>query len=138
MFGAMLFLLNKNHHKYLNDNFEQYGINLIQGLIILELSDYPDTSQKELGEILNLSKGSIAKYLANLEENNFIIREKMENNQRMYKLSLQDKAINLVPKLQEISKNWENQTGLHDFNPEFLNDFEKLLKNSNKLVGVDN
>ena len=138
LFGAMLFLLNKNHHTYLNDHFNEYGINLIQGLIILKLSDFPDTTQKELGEYLNLSKGSVAKYLANLEENGFIVREKMQDNQRMYKLSLQEKAFDLVPKLQKISKDWENQTGLDSFNPEFLSDFKKLVANSKFVLENEN
>ena len=137
MFGAMLFLLNKNHHEYLNNNFEKYGINLIQGLMILKLSDFSNTTQKELGEILNLSKGSVAKYLANLEENNFIVREKMETNQRMYKLSLQNKALKLVPELQAISKEWEEKTGLHNLNSEFLNDFKKLVEKSNEIQKGD-
>ena len=137
MFGAMLFTLNKNHHDYLNNNFEKYGINLIQGLMILKLSDFPNTSQKELGEILNLSKGSVAKYLADLEKNNFIVREKMETNQRMYKLSLQNKALKLVPELQVISKEWEDKTGLHNLNSEFLNDFKKLVEKSNEIQKGD-
>ena len=137
MFGAMLFLLNKNHHEYLNNNFEKYGINLIQGLMILKLSDFSNTTQKELGEILNLSKGSVAKYLADLEKNNFIVREKMETNQRMYKLSLQNKALKLVPELQVISKEWEDKTGLHNLNSEFLNDFKKLVEKSNELLKGD-
>lgn len=134
MFGAMLFLLNKNHHNYLDENFKQFKITVIQGLMILRLSEFPDTSQKELGEYFNLSKGSVAKYLADLEEKGFIDREKMPDNQRMYKLTLEDKAIDLVPKLKEISKDWENQAGLNELNPEFLNDFKKLVESSNKLL----
>ncbi len=130
----MLFLLNKNHHSYLDENFKQFKITVIQGLMILRLSEFPDTSQKEFGEYFNLSKGSVAKYLADLEEKGFIDREKMPDNQRMYKLTLEDKAIDLVPKLKEISKDWENQAGLNDLNPEFLNDFKKLVESSNKLL----
>lgn len=133
MFGAMLFLLNKNHHNYLNDNFKEFGINVIQGLMILRLSEFPNISQKELGEYFSLSKGSVAKYLANLEENGFIVREKMEENQRMYKLSLQDKALDLIPKLMEISRDWENKSGLDNLNSDFLDDFKKLVESSNKL-----
>lgn len=134
MFGAMLFLLNKNHHTYLNNKFSKYNLNVIQGLILLKLSECEEISQKELGDYLNLSKGSIAKYLADLEENNFIKRNRLENNKRKYKLILEDKSINLIPELKNISKDWEQKTGLKDLNPDFLKDFEKLLKQSTKLL----
>ena len=134
MFGAMLFLLNKNHHKFLNDNFKKFDITVIQGLILLRLSDYPKMSQTDLGNLLNLSKGSIAKYVADLEQKEFISRKKLENNQRTYELILEDKAIDLVPELKNISKEWENQTGLNSLSPDFLNDFKILLDNSNKLI----
>ena len=134
MFGAMLFLLNKNHHKYLNDNFKKFNINVIQGLILLGLSESPNMSQKDLSNLLNLSKGSIAKYVADLEEKDFISRRKLEDNKRKYKIILNQKAIDLVPDLREISKDWENQTGLNNLNSEFVSDFKQLLDNSNKLL----
>ena len=134
MFGAMLFLLNKNHHRYLNDNFKKFDINVIQGLILLTLSEHPEMSQKDLGGLLNLSKGSIAKYLADLEEKGFISRRKLEDNKRKYQIILEDKSIKLIPDLRAISKDWENQAGLTNLNPEFVNDFKKILDNSSKLL----
>ena len=134
MFGAMLFLLNKNHHRYLNDNFKKFDINVIQGLILLTLSEHPEMSQKDLGNLLNLSKGSIAKYLADLEEKGFISRRKLEDNKRKYQIILEDKSIKLIPDLRAISKDWENQAGLTNLNPEFVNDFKKILDNSSKLL----
>ena len=134
MFGAMLFLLNKNHHRYLNDNFKKFDINVIQGLILLTLSEHPEMSQKDLGNLLNLSKGSIAKYLADLEEKGFISRRKLEDNKRKYQIILEDKSIKLIPDLRAISKDWENQAGLTNLNPEFVDDFKKILDNSSKLL----
>ena len=104
--------------------------------MILKLYDFPNTRQNELGEIFNLSKGSVAKYLAKLEEEDFILRERMDNNQRMYKLSLQKKAFDLVPKLLEISRDWENNSGLKDLNPEFISDFKKLVDKSNEIGDI--
>ena len=104
--------------------------------MILKLYDFPNTRQNELGEIFNLSKGSVAKYLAKLEEEDLILREKMDNNQRMYKLSLQKKALDLVPKLLEISRDWENNSGLNDLNPEFISEFKKLVDKSNEIGDI--
>ena len=58
----------------------------------------------------------------------------MEGNKRKYKLNLEEKAIDLVPNLREISKEWENQPELNNLNSKFFSDFKQLLNYSNKLL----
>ena len=133
-FGAMLFLLNKNYLIYLNQKFEKFEFNAIQAFMLLKLSENPDFSQKQLGEYLSLSKGSVAKYLTNLEENDYIKRERFENNKRKYKLILEEKSLEILPELKAISKKWELETWLENFGPDFFNDFKQLLESSEDIL----
>ena len=134
----MLVLLNKNYSNYLNQRFSEFGLNANQAFMLLKLSDFPDFSQQDLGDYLSLSKGSVAKYLADLEEKGFIKRERVANNKRKYNIILEDDALEIVPKLKNISHEWELKAGLHDLNSDFYNDFKKLYGNSNKILEEEN
>ena len=134
----MLVLLNKNYLNYLNQKFSEFGLNANQAFMLLKLSDVPDFSQQDLGDYLSLSKGSVAKYLADLEEKGFIKRERVANNKRKYNIILEDTVLEIVPKLKNISHEWELKAGLHDLNSDFYNDFKRLYGNSNKILEEEN
>ena len=134
----MLVLLNKNYSNYLNQRFSEFGLNANQAFMLLKLSDFPDFSQQDLGDYLSLSKGSVAKYLADLEEKGFIKRERVANNKRKYNIILEDTVLEIVPKLKNISHEWELKAGLHDLNSDFYNDFKRLYGNSNKILEEEN
>ena len=49
VFGELIFLLNKNHNEYLNESFRKYELNAVQGLFLLKLNEFPETTQRDLG-----------------------------------------------------------------------------------------
>lgn len=134
MFGSILFLLNKNHHEYLNNKFNKYNITVIQGIILINLSENSNLSQKDLEQLFSLSKASITKYMADLEEKNYLTRTRMDDNKRKYQISLTKKSLEIVEDMKEISKEWEEKVGLKDFKPEFLEDLKVLLKHSYEIM----
>ena len=64
-FGEILYVLHKNNRKYLNDSLSQYDLNLLQAMCILTIDQKNDINQKELTEILYLTKSGIAKAIKN-------------------------------------------------------------------------
>lgn len=134
MFGATLFLLNKNHQLYLNEKIKKYNINIIQGLILLRLTEFPNSSQGNLGKYLSLSKGSMAKYLTDLENKGFITREKLKTNKRKYRIKLENKSTPIIEDIKNTSKKWEEEVGIKNLNPKFLTEFEKILEKSKKII----
>jgi len=60
-FGEILYILHKNNRKYLNDSFAKYDLNLVQVMCMLTICDKNDITQKQLTEMLYLTKSGIQK-----------------------------------------------------------------------------
>ena len=134
VFGEIIFLLNKNHNEYFNECFKEYELNAVQGLFLLKLNEFPETTQRDLGRHFSLSKGSVAKYFIDLENKGYIKREKIEDDKRQYKITLTDKSRELIPVFREINYNWDEQVGLNDLGDDFLISLSKLLENASNVV----
>ncbi len=134
VFGEIIFLLNKNHNEYLNESFRKYELNAVQGLFLLKLNEFPETTQRDLGIHFSLSKGSVAKYFIDLENKGYIKREKIEDDKRQYKITLTDKSRELIPVFRQINYNWDEQVGLNDLGDDFLISLSKLLENASNVV----
>ena len=75
------------------------------------------------------SKGNIAKVLKKLEDEGYIKREVNPENRRKYMLTTTEKANELVPKIRQISKDWEAEVG--------LTDEDEILKKRIKEIAIN-
>ena len=130
VFGELIFLLNKNHNEYLNECFKEYELNTVQGLFLLKLNEFPETTQRDLGRHFSLSKGSVAKYFIDLENKGYIKREKIGDDKRRYKITLTSKSKELIPVFRQINYNWDEKVGLNDLGDDFIVNLSKLLENA--------
>lgn len=64
-----------------------------QGKILQILKMKPEISQKELNELLDISKQSLAESLSKLEKNGYIVRESSEEDKRVLVVKLTRKGI---------------------------------------------
>lgn len=128
--GDILFIFHKNHKKYLNDELSKYGLSLIQALCILMIYESEELNQKDLSDGLYLTKGAITKAVKKLESDNWISRERFDDDKRHYVLRLTEKGEGFIPVLYEINRKWETDMGLDELSPEFMKTFNELTLKS--------
>ena len=140
--GDILFIFHKNHKTYLNNAFAKYDLNLIQVLCMLRIYNEEELNhsylnQKDLSDSLYITKGAITKAIKKLESNGIIIREQSQEDKRNNILNLSQKGRELIPILEEINKEWEEQMGLDKLDSEFFIKFIELAHRSARLNGYE-
>lgn len=132
-FGEILYILHKNNRKYLNDALAEYDLNLLQAMCILTIHQKNDTTQKELTEILYLTKSGITKAINKLQNEGFIIKEKSSKDNRKYVLKLTEKGEEIIPHLIAINDEWEEKIGLTELDDEFIENLKDMTYKSIEL-----
>ena len=140
--GDILFIFHKNHKTYLNNAFAKYDLNLIQVLCMLRIYNEEELNhsylnQKDLSDSLYITKGAITKAIKKLESNGIIIREQSQEDKRNNILKLSQKGRELIPILEEINKECEEQMGLDKLDSEFFIKFIELAHRSARLNGYE-
>ena len=132
-FGELLYILHKNNRKYLNDSLAEYDLNLLQAMCLLTIEQKNDITQKELTEILYLTKSGITKALNKLQKEGFVIKEKSVNDNRKFILKLTEKGEDIIPILNAINDKWERKIGLTDLDDEFIESLKAITYKSIEL-----
>ena len=132
-FGEILYILHKNNRKYLNDALAEYDLNLLQAMCILTIHQKNDTTQKELTEILYLTKSGITKAINKLQNEVFVIKEKSSKDNRKYVLKLTEKGKEIIPHLIAINDEWEEKIGLTELDDEFIENLKDMTYKSIEL-----
>ncbi|MBR5504111.1 MAG: MarR family transcriptional regulator [Methanobrevibacter sp.] len=94
----------------------------------------PNISQDDLVIMSGQSKGNIAKALKKLEDEGYIEREINPENRRKYMLNTTLKGDELVPKVRQISKDWEKEVGITDNDNELKARLKEIAINGMRLV----
>lgn len=92
---------------YLDREFDQYGINSSQHMLIKKLCKKQGMKQEELYSSVYVNKSNIARALKQLEEGGFVTRRKDEQDKRVIRVYPTEKARELYPKIVEIQAKWE-------------------------------
>lgn len=132
-FGEILYILHKNNRKYLNDALAEYNLNLLQAMCILTISRKNDITQKELTEILYLTKSGITKAINKLHAEGFVFKEKSEKDNRKYVLKLTEKGEKIIPILNAINDEWEEKIGLTELDDGFKETLKDMTYRSIEL-----
>ena len=80
------------------------------------------------------SKGNIAKVLKRLEDDGFIRRKINPDNRRKYMLNTTEKGNQLVPKIRQISLDWEKEVGITKDDDELRQRIKEIAINGMKLI----
>ena len=129
-FGELIYLLKKNNKKYLNDRLSDYNLTLVQGICLLAIDENENITQKELADLLNITKSGITKSVNNLQKDSFIIKERSQDDARQFVLRLTEKGEKIIPLLYEIKSEWENKLGLDELGDEFMDSLKILAYKS--------
>lgn len=83
-------------------NFGPYGNpHRGQGRVLSVLKTRPEISQKELTDLMNMSKQSLAELIGKLEKSGYIKREPSERNSRVFNISLTAGGAAVADKLED-------------------------------------
>lgn len=98
---AQLYRINS---KFLVKKYQKFNIGSGQYFFLIELYRRDGVSQEYLSEELNVDKGTTAKAMKKLEDLGYIKRLRCENDKRLYKIFLTDKALEIKEEFFSILK----------------------------------
>ena len=133
-FIAWIHNVSKNQMKYLNSRIDELNLGHEMRFIMM-IYDNPNISQDDLVSISGNSKANIAKTLKKLEDADYIRREVNPENRRKYMLKTTEKGDEIVPKIRQISRDWEVEVGITDQDNELKERIKEIAINAMELVG---
>lgn len=122
--------LHKSFRSHIIKEACNYGFTVPQVLLMHELYHNPGITLNELSKKLSLSKSTVSGIIDRLEKNEYIVKETPEENRRIVKISLSEKAL----KHQEWINNIKTQYLSEIFSKLGLSETEKII---NALRNLD-
>ena len=132
-FIAWIHNISLNQQKYMKSRMSGFDFAHDVRYIIF-IYDNPNCSQDDLVNMFCQSKGNIAKILKKFEDQGYIKREVNPENRRKYMLNTTEKGDALVPKIREISKEWEKEVGITDEDVELKERISEIAIRGMKLT----
>ena len=102
--------LGPNHHRYL-----------------FSVCRHPGISQEELARRAYINKSNVTRHLSYLESCGYVERRQSEEDKRVTLVYPTEKAEEMLPRLREISRDWEAAV-MEDFTEEEVELFKSMLK----------
>ena len=96
--------------QYRSDKLAPLGLKSIHASYLTEICANPGISQDKLARIICINKSNVARQVAVLEEDGFVRREPSAADKRVMELYPTDKALALLPQIQQILSCWEECT----------------------------
>ena len=93
--------------QYRADNLAQFGLKSIHASYLTEICANPGISQDRLARIICINKSNVARQVAVLEEDGFLRRVPSAADKRVMELYPTEKALELLPRIQEMLMCWE-------------------------------
>ena len=105
-FGKHISYLYRIQQSFLAKKTEGYDISGGQVSFIFTLHAHPGCSQEEVANVLDLDKTTVARALSKMEKNETIIRIRDTKDQRVMRLYLTDKGLQLNDQLKKLTEEW--------------------------------
>lgn len=89
---------------------ELSGLNISTGqyMFIVSICENVGLSQEELSVCIGINKSTVAKVVAQLEQEGYVVREVDQHDKRGYKLYPTEMAKDVYPKIIEILEQWKS------------------------------
>ena len=108
-FGALLSILYRNHHIYLNTALKPYGLSAGQFPALMFLYHHPGCMQEDITRHFTIDKGTVARAIQRLEEEGYVTKETDPENRRAVQLNLTEKALAVCEEIRAIESAWEGR-----------------------------
>jgi MarR family transcriptional regulator, temperature-dependent positive regulator of motility len=136
--GLLVSMIHRMRMIYLNDRMRHMDITAGQFPFIIVLSQEEGITQEELAAHFHIDKGTVARALRKLEDNEYLFRKVDAKNRRRYLIYLTEKGRSAVPHIINIDKEWENSMCSKFSEEEYHNLFDILkVLAVNSLENVD-
>ena len=99
-------LLHRHGHEYVGRQLKQYNINKGQYIFLNALYKKDGIRQEELSDYLKIDKGTTAKAIKKLEDDEYIIRVVDKKDKRAYNVYLTEKALVVKPMIRKAMEDW--------------------------------
>ena len=100
--------IQRRNRVYREKQLEQLGLTTRHGLYLKEISETPGISQEQLAQRLYVNKSNVARQAAAMEEEGYIERRPCGKDKRVLRLYLTEKALSVLPRVNEITAAWED------------------------------
>jgi MarR family transcriptional regulator, temperature-dependent positive regulator of motility len=127
--GLLVSMIHRTRMMYLNDRMNDLDISAGQFPFILILSEEEGITQEEMAAHFHIDKGTVARALRKLEDNEYLFRKIDSENRRRYLIYLTEKGRKSVPQIINIDNEWEDNlcSKLSEGEYEKLFDILKIL-----------
>ena len=114
-------VLYRQFQIYINNNTKDLQISASEYIFLMEMYKNDNMSQEQLSKNLIIDKSATARAIKSLEEKEYIIRKKDDNDKRTNRIKLTKKGIEIKDRLSNLLEEWNN---------EIISDIDKNLLNT--------
>ena len=114
-------VLYRQFQIYINNNTKDLKISASEYIFLMEMYKNDNMSQEQLSKNLIIDKSATARAIKSLEEKEYIIRKKDDNDKRTNRIKLTKKGIEIKDRLSNLLEEWNN---------EITSDIDKNLLNT--------
>ena len=93
--------------QYRSDNLAALGLKGCHASYLTEICTNPGLSQDRLARLICINKSNVARQVATLEEEGFIIRKPSIADKRVMELYPTEKTLELLPQISQVQTQWE-------------------------------
>ena len=114
-------VLYRQFQIYINNNTKDLQISASEYIFLMEMYKNDNMSQEQIYKNLIIDKSATARDIKSLEEKEYIIRKKDDNDKRTNRIKLTKKGIEIKDRLSNLLEEWNN---------EITSDIDKNLLNT--------
>ena len=100
--GRYISQIHRKSNSFITKEVSNFGIGSGQIMFLMQLYKKDGISQEELSENLSIDKGTTCRAIKKLEEEEFLIKVKDEEDKRAYKLYLTQKSKDIKEKIENV------------------------------------
>ena len=123
-------VLYRQFQIYINNNTKDLQISASEYIFLMEMYKNDNMSQEQLSKNLIIDKSATARAIKSLEEKEYIIRKKDDNDKRTNRIKLTKKGIEIKDRLSNLLEEWNNEI-TSDIDKNLLN---TLIDTINKMT----
>lgn len=106
-FSKDVALIAKYFRQHRNRYVEPFGLKGMHARMLIDVCEHPGLSQDRLAQRMSIDKSNVARQVAVLEEDGFVLRKPSGEDKRVMCLYPTQKTLELLPGLQEETDRWE-------------------------------
>lgn len=121
--------------QYRSDKLAPMGLKSCHASYLTEICETPGISQDKLARRICINKSNVARQVAVLEEEGFIIRKPSEADKRVMELYPTEKTLEVMPQINDVLMCWEDCI-THDLTDEEQELITKMLMKMKARAGL--